>query len=520
MSHEAFQEAIFQEPDDDAVRLIYADWLDENGEPFWAEFIRVQCELATLTPASEDFVRLKEREEEMQMLLPDQELAPPLEHMVDELDLASGYSHSYRRGFPSTFYLEPYEPDALTEAELHQICERLETVIVQSAIQGLELEDFQAKQLEILFQHRVMKRVNDLTVQWWDEWVDEEDDSLADHAAVVASATNLSRLRSLKLETMFTDDTLQALTHSPHMKNLESFEFTPSDVTPEGFEIFATSPMAKRLRSLTCGYTRLSGEQLEALTTVVWPQLYSLEMDWNLTPEALQVLAKSQAFPNLVSLELRSNQMGLSEVEALCQNECWQLRSLDLSYCELRSRDARLLARSPLVEQLRSLSLSSNRIGSQGLEALSKSPLLRELRQLDLSFNELTAGKAQALNRGEMLQNLTSLDLSLRDEDSSMPDGMEFIKALELPCIRHLSLSGIPLGARGVQVLVKKDWFHNLRVLNLSWCRIGKAGAEVLLEAIDSANLVRLYLNSNPNIPVKVRDRFREQFGEKRVSLD
>lgn len=34
---------------DDAPRLIYADWLDEHGEPDRAEFIRVQCEFAPIT---------------------------------------------------------------------------------------------------------------------------------------------------------------------------------------------------------------------------------------------------------------------------------------------------------------------------------------------------------------------------------------------------------------------------------------------------------------------------------------
>jgi uncharacterized protein (TIGR02996 family) len=41
-----FLAAIRAAPDDDAPRLIYADWLDEHGEPERAEFIRVQCELA------------------------------------------------------------------------------------------------------------------------------------------------------------------------------------------------------------------------------------------------------------------------------------------------------------------------------------------------------------------------------------------------------------------------------------------------------------------------------------------
>jgi uncharacterized protein (TIGR02996 family) len=38
--------AVLADPADDAPRLIYADWLDEQGRCEQAEFIRVQCELA------------------------------------------------------------------------------------------------------------------------------------------------------------------------------------------------------------------------------------------------------------------------------------------------------------------------------------------------------------------------------------------------------------------------------------------------------------------------------------------
>jgi uncharacterized protein (TIGR02996 family) len=37
--------AIVAYPDEDTPRLIYADWLDENGEPARAEFIRLQVDL-------------------------------------------------------------------------------------------------------------------------------------------------------------------------------------------------------------------------------------------------------------------------------------------------------------------------------------------------------------------------------------------------------------------------------------------------------------------------------------------
>src|SRR2546430_6250597 len=49
MNHEdAFLRSICEDADDDAPRLIFADWLDENGDPQRARFIRVQCRLAKL----------------------------------------------------------------------------------------------------------------------------------------------------------------------------------------------------------------------------------------------------------------------------------------------------------------------------------------------------------------------------------------------------------------------------------------------------------------------------------------
>ena len=40
--------AVLDKPADDTPRLLYADWLEEQGHGERAEFIRVQCELATL----------------------------------------------------------------------------------------------------------------------------------------------------------------------------------------------------------------------------------------------------------------------------------------------------------------------------------------------------------------------------------------------------------------------------------------------------------------------------------------
>lgn len=47
---EAFIAKIIDDPDSDTPRLVFADWLDEHGEPERAEFIRVQIKIANLKP--------------------------------------------------------------------------------------------------------------------------------------------------------------------------------------------------------------------------------------------------------------------------------------------------------------------------------------------------------------------------------------------------------------------------------------------------------------------------------------
>lgn len=48
VEHAGFLAAIIEEPHDDFHRIVYADWLEENGEDERAEFIRAQLELAKM----------------------------------------------------------------------------------------------------------------------------------------------------------------------------------------------------------------------------------------------------------------------------------------------------------------------------------------------------------------------------------------------------------------------------------------------------------------------------------------
>ncbi|MCE9562485.1 MAG: ribosomal protein L7/L12 [Planctomycetes bacterium] len=72
MSEEAaFLEALKANPADDTARLVYADWLDEHGEPAKAEYLRL---VATLAQAEQDYAR--EQPEVARLLALAEQLSP------------------------------------------------------------------------------------------------------------------------------------------------------------------------------------------------------------------------------------------------------------------------------------------------------------------------------------------------------------------------------------------------------------------------------------------------------------
>src|SRR6516162_10243136 len=95
--HEGFLDAIKAEPDDDTPRLIYADWLDDHGQPERAEFIRLQIESARLPEGDPRAAEFDVRAEEI--------LA---EHEIEWLGEWSErlVRWSFRRGFLDAITIE------------------------------------------------------------------------------------------------------------------------------------------------------------------------------------------------------------------------------------------------------------------------------------------------------------------------------------------------------------------------------------------------------------------------------
>src|SRR5262245_46162790 len=62
---DALLAAVLAEPDDDGPRLVFADWLDDHGEPERAELIRLQIDRVRRSFPRDEFSTRWEREERL-----------------------------------------------------------------------------------------------------------------------------------------------------------------------------------------------------------------------------------------------------------------------------------------------------------------------------------------------------------------------------------------------------------------------------------------------------------------------
>src|SRR5262245_30371450 len=93
MTHDdAFLQDITSHPQDDTPRLIYADWLEEHGQPERAQFIRVQIRLARPGLDALQWEQLHRREQEL--------LREYDQEWLAGLPKWDGITWGFHRGFP------------------------------------------------------------------------------------------------------------------------------------------------------------------------------------------------------------------------------------------------------------------------------------------------------------------------------------------------------------------------------------------------------------------------------------
>jgi uncharacterized protein (TIGR02996 family) len=305
---EAFLEAILAGPDNDVPRLIFADWLEEHGDPR-AEFIRVQCQLARLPDDDPRCAELAARE---QLLL--------RAYQGEWVGPVAGWSRSlkFRRGF------------------LDELTVNLETFL------------YRAEQLVAL---APAARVDLMELG---QWVGQEAANrfaIASRLRKLALRPELSRVTGLHLSySALTADCIHALLASPHLGRLRTLDLRHNALGDDGAVILAACPALADLATLNLTSNLIGSGGFQALVSSPYlAELRSLELAANsIDDRGLFALLESSHLPRLATLVLKRNAVTDHGAEALAS---WpglaHMRTVDLSDNFIGDAGARALRQAP-----------------------------------------------------------------------------------------------------------------------------------------------------------------------------
>lgn len=449
---QGFLDAILEEPDNDGHRLIFADWLDENGDPERAEFIRVQCELESLPKWDVRYLPLKLRE--IELLCQHEE-----DWRADLPEIRGVYWGEYRRGFMATAEMSSFavlrlcanECWAATPLETVGLPwpyddDRSESIDPIPGLRGLNFEsqvvDFRG--LNLLTESPLLSTLRELNVsacalspfgfselmqcQYLENLrVLRAPSNLIGNGGIIALCENhtLSSLEELDLsETLeyghYQEDAtvdasaMEVLAQWEGLKGIHVLNLSGHAIGADGLYALLDSQYVTALKSLTLRNCEFTGLDLEAFIDAQESlRLDVLDLGDNLLPgDGIENLSDSSCVSELAVLALDRCELQRASLRALAEAPFLSsLRKLNLSFNHVEPDELRLLLeRSP--EHLHSLHLFDNNLGNKGVELLAESPASNVFQQLDLGMNRLSGASAHALQQTKYLQNLLVLRLN------------------------------------------------------------------------------------------------------------
>ena len=291
---ELFLAGIRAHLDEDTPRLVFADWLQENGDEARAEFIRLQCELYRVNPryrgsayGRKDFTPGQEAAYERE-----QELFTA-NHVRWKSGFPSWMSSSvhwvFRRGFIGRLRATP-----------NQFFSNGERVLSLCAVDELWLEKMAGAD-PTLYRSGLLTGFRSLHVPEIDSAGIR---SLADSPALdMLSELGFGKRQSPTI----TPGTLQRLLHSPRLKNLTRLILSNSRIGDEGLRQLVKAPLS-RLETLNLRDTGLTAKGAHLLAN--WPGLESVRSlvvaQNRLDTATIRTLVESPYAANLSELWLPS----------------------------------------------------------------------------------------------------------------------------------------------------------------------------------------------------------------------
>jgi uncharacterized protein (TIGR02996 family) len=334
---DAFLHDIIEHPDDDAPRLVFADWLDERarrGDADRAEFIRLQCRLATLPWDDPERPALQQREAVL--------LAHHGNHWAGPVaKLAKG--REFARGFVEKVSLGA--GDFLDRAD-----ELFRLAPVCMAILS-EVE------------HQVLRRL--------------------------VACPHLARLRGLAAHGSMRAAGARALAQSPHLVNLRGLDVNDNPIGHEGLEAIMNSRSLPHLTHLALGACRVGSVGAHMLAGSEWStRLRALDLRGNdLEAADLRQLIESPHLKGLYRLGLWYNKLRDEGASALAESTLLgQLGHLSIGNNRFGPDAIKAFASSPQIVNLQVLWLGVDSIGDEAALELACSPYLHPQAFIALWF--------------------------------------------------------------------------------------------------------------------------------------
>jgi uncharacterized protein (TIGR02996 family) len=250
-------QGILDDPDDDAIRLIYADWLEEHDQPDRAEFIRVQLALHQLRDAAV----------EAQQTLRQREKALWAKHGAtwkEELPAWARSGVTYERGFA-------WQVSA-TMAQLVQGGRKLWRTAPMQAVNLVVGRNKAGERIEEFALQPFLKRVRSLSLAW-------------------------NQLSPIDVEMILS---------SPHLLGLRSLWLAGNEEGDTLARLVASEPAwVAELQILDLRETMLGDAGATALAAARWQQLAALDLGGNsIGSRGLFALAGSRSLVRLAILRI------------------------------------------------------------------------------------------------------------------------------------------------------------------------------------------------------------------------
>lgn len=478
---DALFHAICQHPEEDTPRLMYADWLEENGEADRAEFIRIQCELAQLAtddsgthPVYEflrdrDFVTRKTADwtqiddgihKRLALTIRENDLHKRnLEAWTPRLRKPESVTWlGFRRGFPYSISLAKRKKLKSLGQELreqippfHLICHNFTAEFVEELAQAKLLDrivglDIEGEAQEGLRELGSRPESRNLRILWvvGSERAYEEEPELP---AVLADCRHFKALYSLLIgNSSYTDDSLLKLFSAPQFQTLRDLSIFTNDWQPYLLRALGGAGYTE-LRSLRLIHSNINDAGAEHLAnSPAFANLQKLELERNsIGGRGVSALLASPHLRKLSYLGVGNNPVHHLDAKLLANAEPAGLRMFHAHGCQLRAADVRALARCPRMRTLWYLDLDDNHlwtaalrelvrgfgkwcppilwlthnhIDHRGAEVLANWKAAKQLRVLHLKYNyQMNPDAVRALLDSPNLVNLDSFAVSTGDEE-------------------------------------------------------------------------------------------------------